>query len=104
MGTLNSNYLKKWKLAVFLVYILVYLLAYPSFMGCCKMLKMSKLSVTRLKRNLFWFAVWALRASTDLLIHGNRFIFAVWTGKKAGCWKRLRRYGWVARSSRCVMR
>jgi hypothetical protein len=78
MGTLNSNYLKKWKLAVILMYFLVYLLVYLEFIGCCKMLKMSKLSVTGLKRNLFWFVVGALRASTDLLIHEYRFIFAVW--------------------------
>jgi hypothetical protein len=78
MGTLNSNYLKKWKLAVILMYFLVYLLVYLVFIGCCKMLKMSKLSVTGLKRNLFWFVVGVLRASTDLLIHEYRFIFAVW--------------------------
>lgn len=53
MGTLNSNYLKKWKLAVILVYILVYFLAYPIFIGCCKKLKMSRLAVTKPNRNLF---------------------------------------------------
>lgn len=67
MGTLNSNYLKKWKLAVFLVYILVYFLAYPIFVECCKKLKMSRLAVTRLKRNLFWFVVGVFRASNGIV-------------------------------------